>query len=79
MEKAILEKLQQKDPQADSDALDFIMDSAKEQGKELSMQELKVSPASDLGHPCPLPTSSGDKSAPEHVQRDVQPIPAPRF
>lgn len=42
MEKAILEKLQRKDPQADSDALDFIMDSAKEHGKELTMQELKV-------------------------------------
>ncbi|KAL8187139.1 UNVERIFIED_CONTAM: hypothetical protein K2H54_034268, partial [Gekko kuhli] len=43
MEKAILEKLQRKDPRADSDALDFIMDSAKEHGKELTMQELKES------------------------------------
>ncbi|XP_048362238.1 cytochrome P450 26C1 isoform X2 [Sphaerodactylus townsendi] len=43
MEKAILEKLQRKDAGADSDALDFIMDSAKEYGKELTMQELKES------------------------------------
>ncbi|XP_077206387.1 cytochrome P450 26C1 [Paroedura picta] len=43
MEKAILEKLQRKDPHAESDALDFIIDSAKEYGKELTMQELKES------------------------------------
>nr|XP_056705926.1 cytochrome P450 26C1 [Euleptes europaea] len=43
MEKAIEEKLQQKDLEADSGALDFIIDSAKEHGKELSMQELKES------------------------------------
>ncbi|KAH0623619.1 hypothetical protein JD844_006562 [Phrynosoma platyrhinos] len=43
MEKAILEKLQRKDPEAHSDALDFIIQSAKEHGKEFSMQELKES------------------------------------
>ncbi|XP_060096808.1 cytochrome P450 26C1 [Heteronotia binoei] len=43
MEKAILEKLQRKDAKADSDALDFIIDSTKEHGKELTMQELKES------------------------------------
>ncbi|KAJ6668946.1 hypothetical protein lerEdw1_007755 [Lerista edwardsae] len=43
MEKAIVEKLQQKDPEAHSDALDFIINSAKEQGKEFTVQELKES------------------------------------
>ncbi|XP_062988953.1 cytochrome P450 26C1 [Elgaria multicarinata webbii] len=43
MEKAILEKLQRKDPEAHSDALDFIINSAKENGKEFTMQELKES------------------------------------
>ncbi|XP_054839017.1 cytochrome P450 26C1 [Eublepharis macularius] len=43
MEKAIVEKLQRKDPEAESDALDFIIDSAKENGKELTRQELKES------------------------------------
>lgn len=42
MEKAISEKLKQKDPEAHSDALDFIINSAKEHGKEFTMQELKV-------------------------------------
>ncbi|XP_061493675.1 cytochrome P450 26C1 [Rhineura floridana] len=43
MEKAILEKLKQKDSAAHSDALDFIINSAKEHGKEFTMQELKES------------------------------------
>ncbi|XP_066477056.1 cytochrome P450 26C1 [Tiliqua scincoides] len=43
MEKAIVEKLQQKDPETHSDALDFIINSAKEQGKEFTVQELKES------------------------------------
>nr|XP_003223823.2 PREDICTED: cytochrome P450 26C1 [Anolis carolinensis] len=43
MEKAILEKLQRKDPEAHSDALDFIIHGAKENGKECTMQELKES------------------------------------
>ncbi|KAM3834482.1 cytochrome P450 26C1 [Vipera latastei] len=43
MEKAILEKLQRKDPEAHRDALDFIINSAKEYGKDFTMQELKES------------------------------------
>ncbi|XP_009874475.1 PREDICTED: cytochrome P450 26C1-like, partial [Apaloderma vittatum] len=43
MEKAIQEKLQRKDPEGHSDALDFIINSAKEHGKEFTMQELKES------------------------------------
>ncbi|XP_020638544.3 cytochrome P450 26C1 [Pogona vitticeps] len=43
MEKAIMEKLQRKDPEAQNDALDFIINSAKEYGKEFTMQELKES------------------------------------
>uniref|UniRef100_U3JZP7 Cytochrome P450 family 26 subfamily C member 1 n=1 Tax=Ficedula albicollis TaxID=59894 RepID=U3JZP7_FICAL len=43
MEKAIQEKLQRNNPEDHSDALDFIMNSAKEHGKEFSMQELKES------------------------------------
>ncbi|XP_053160998.1 cytochrome P450 26C1 [Hemicordylus capensis] len=43
MEKAIVEKLQRKDPEAHSDALDFIINSAKEHGKEFTVQELKES------------------------------------
>uniref|UniRef100_A0A4X2LU16 Cytochrome P450 family 26 subfamily C member 1 n=1 Tax=Vombatus ursinus TaxID=29139 RepID=A0A4X2LU16_VOMUR len=43
MEKAILEKLQREQPGGQKDALDFIINSAKEQGWELTMQELKES------------------------------------
>ncbi|KAM6415545.1 cytochrome P450 26C1 [Rhynochetos jubatus] len=43
MEKAILEKLQRNNPEDHSDALDFIINSAKEHGKEFTMQELKES------------------------------------
>ncbi|NXP56615.1 CP26C protein, partial [Heliornis fulica] len=43
MEKAIQEKLQRNNPEDDSDALDFIINSAKEHGKELTVQELKES------------------------------------
>ncbi|XP_017695006.1 PREDICTED: cytochrome P450 26C1 [Lepidothrix coronata] len=43
MEKAIQEKLQRNNPEDHSDALDFIMNSAKEHGKEFTMQELKES------------------------------------
>ncbi|XP_069095918.1 cytochrome P450 26C1 isoform X2 [Pleurodeles waltl] len=43
MEKAITEKLQNSEPQDYSDALDFMINSAKEQGKEFTMQELKES------------------------------------
>ncbi|XP_053805042.1 cytochrome P450 26C1 isoform X1 [Vidua chalybeata] len=43
MEKAIQEKLQRNSPEDHSDALDFIMNSAKEHGKEFTMQELKES------------------------------------
>lgn len=42
MEKAIQEKLQRNNPEDHSDALDFIINSAKEHGKEFTMQELKV-------------------------------------
>ncbi|XP_009959492.1 PREDICTED: cytochrome P450 26C1, partial [Leptosomus discolor] len=43
MEKAIQEKLQRSSPEDHSDALDFIINSAKEHGKEFTMQELKES------------------------------------
>ncbi|XP_044518566.1 cytochrome P450 26C1 [Gracilinanus agilis] len=43
MEKAILEKLQRSEPGGQKDALDFIINSAREQGWELTMQELKES------------------------------------
>ncbi|KGL96248.1 Cytochrome P450 26C1, partial [Charadrius vociferus] len=43
MEKAIQEKLQRNNPDDHSDALDFIINSAKEHGKEFTMQELKES------------------------------------
>ncbi|XP_049666383.1 cytochrome P450 26C1 [Accipiter gentilis] len=43
MEKAIQEKLQRNNPEGHSDALDFIINSAKEHGKEFTMQELKES------------------------------------
>ncbi|XP_010118462.1 PREDICTED: cytochrome P450 26C1, partial [Chlamydotis macqueenii] len=43
MEKAIQEKLQRSNPEDHSDALDFIINSAKEHGKEFTMQELKES------------------------------------
>nr|XP_005481668.1 cytochrome P450 26C1 [Zonotrichia albicollis] len=43
MEKAIQEKLQRNNPEDHSDALDFIMNSAKEHGKEFTLQELKES------------------------------------
>uniref|UniRef100_A0A8C8R950 Cytochrome P450 family 26 subfamily C member 1 n=1 Tax=Pelusios castaneus TaxID=367368 RepID=A0A8C8R950_9SAUR len=41
MEKAIMEKLQRKNMEGHSDALDFIINSAKEHGKEFTIQELK--------------------------------------
>uniref|UniRef100_A0A8C4YLL7 Cytochrome P450 family 26 subfamily C member 1 n=1 Tax=Gopherus evgoodei TaxID=1825980 RepID=A0A8C4YLL7_9SAUR len=43
MEKAIMEKLQGKNSEGYSDALDFLINSAKEHGKEFTMQELKES------------------------------------
>uniref|UniRef100_A0A8C8R936 Cytochrome P450 family 26 subfamily C member 1 n=1 Tax=Pelusios castaneus TaxID=367368 RepID=A0A8C8R936_9SAUR len=42
MEKAIMEKLQRKNMEGHSDALDFIINSAKEHGKEFTIQELKT-------------------------------------
>lgn len=45
MERAIQEKLQQAMSEEHSDALDFIINSAKEHGKEFTMQELKVTAA----------------------------------
>lgn len=51
MEKAIQEKLQRNNPEDHSDALDFIMNSAKEHGKEFTMQELKVRRTSTLQCP----------------------------
>lgn len=55
MEKAIQEKLQRNNPEDHSDALDFIMNSAKEHGKEFSMQELKVRRTSALQLLAPAP------------------------
>ncbi|KAM8806048.1 cytochrome P450 26C1 [Eudromia elegans] len=43
MEEAIREKLQRNNSEDHSDALDFIINSAKEHGKEFTMQELKES------------------------------------
>ncbi|XP_072883576.1 cytochrome P450 26C1-like [Hemitrygon akajei] len=43
LEKAITEKLQQSSPGAYPDALDFMLKSARENGKEPSLQELKES------------------------------------
>ncbi|XP_074151987.1 LOW QUALITY PROTEIN: cytochrome P450 26C1 [Sminthopsis crassicaudata] len=43
MEKAILEKLQKEEPGGQKDALDFIITSAKEQGWEFTLQDLKES------------------------------------
>ncbi|NXP10697.1 CP26C protein, partial [Thinocorus orbignyianus] len=43
MEKAIQEKLQRNSPEDHSDALDFIINSAKEHGREVTVQELKES------------------------------------
>lgn len=45
MERAIQEKLQRAISEEHSDALDFIINSAKEHGKEFTMQELKVTTA----------------------------------
>ncbi|KAM4702843.1 cytochrome P450 26C1 [Rhinophrynus dorsalis] len=43
MEEAIKEKLRRRDPDACEDALDYLINSAKEGGKEINMQELKES------------------------------------
>lgn len=51
MEKAVQEKLQRNNPEDHSDALDFMMNSAKEHGKEFTMQELKVRRTSTLQCP----------------------------
>lgn len=47
LEKAIREKLQCTQGKDYSDALDILIESSKEHGKEMTMQELKV------GHPTP--------------------------
>lgn len=54
MEKAIQEKLKRNNTEDHSDALDFIINSAKEHGKEFTMQELKVRTP-----PCSVPSNSG--------------------
>ncbi|XP_068114650.1 cytochrome P450 26C1 [Hyperolius riggenbachi] len=43
MEEAIKDKITRRDPEVCEDALDFLIDSAKENGQELNMQELKES------------------------------------
>ncbi|KAG8435200.1 hypothetical protein GDO86_013224 [Hymenochirus boettgeri] len=43
MEEAIQEKLKRRDPDACEDALDYLINCAKEGGKEINMQELKES------------------------------------
>lgn len=55
MEEAIKDKITRRDPELCEDALDYLIDSAKENGKELNMQELKVPgnsvhASSDLTH-----------------------------
>ena len=49
LEKAIREKLQCTQRKDYTDALDILIESSKEHGKEMTMQELKV------GHPHPRP------------------------
>lgn len=48
LEKAIREKLQCAQGKDYSDALDILIESSKEHGKEMTMQELKVRPRSPL-------------------------------
>lgn len=65
LEKAIREKLQCTQGKDYSDALDILIESSKEHGKEMTMQELKVGAASPVGgmstpgsvsaHPAPRP------------------------
>lgn len=49
LEKAIREKLQCTQGKDYSDALDILIESSKEHGKEMTMQELKVSPPAATG------------------------------
>lgn len=49
LERAIREKLQNTQGQDYSDALDLLIESGKEHGKELTMQELKVRGAGRRG------------------------------
>lgn len=49
LEKAIREKLQCTQGKDYSDALDILIESSKEHGKEMTMQELKVGAASPVG------------------------------
>lgn len=61
LEKAIREKLQCTQGKDYSDALDILIESSKEHGKEMTMQELKVgaaSPVVSASTPCSVSTSS---------------------
>ncbi|MGH0118601.1 UNVERIFIED_CONTAM: hypothetical protein FKN15_050110 [Acipenser sinensis] len=52
MEKIIAEKLQQSQSEEYSDALDYMLSSAKENGNELNIKELKGIKARDILHEC---------------------------
>lgn len=54
LEKAIREKLQCTQGKDYSDALDILIESSKEHGKEMTMQELKVGGLPSGQHECPL-------------------------
>lgn len=58
LEKAIREKLQCTQGKDYSDALDILIESSKEHGEEMTMQELKV------GHPSPATSGSTNACAP---------------
>ena len=61
LEKAIREKLQCTQGKDYSDALDILIESSKEHGKEMTMQELKVgaaSPEGSMSTPCSVSTHS---------------------
>lgn len=62
LEKAIREKLQCTQGKDYADALDILIESSKEHGKEMTMQELKVGPPTPA-HPRPPPPAPGSASA----------------
>lgn len=53
MEKIIQEKVEQQNQEEQQDAFDYMLGTAKEQGQELSIQELKVGPGGAHTHAHP--------------------------
>lgn len=69
LEKAIREKLQCTQGKDYADALDILIESSKEHGKEMTMQELKVGPSppgSTSKHPGPHPGAAPELDSPGH-------------